>query len=897
MSERLKLPDSTPFKAEMLVSEAADLTPEAVAAFGEIVNDSGIGTLQIKAVKDLQPTDLSHLSEGHKRALQFGNSVVVDAGMGIGALIDAVPQGEQEFSTNAVNRALVEAGLVPEGRVMKMGTSGAVVDEQRGAEVTEITIFETRGKVTEVMSKSKAAWSDAEGNLQVSKLETDKRVLLENQFLVVEGKMDDSNALALQIDVGNSDVDLYQLIAKAAQQAGFEDYTVRCTIEGPMQATVSVIKQLPEQKIENMDGVKDVLVQYTVENNVTFHFVGSRSAQVSRQNERWGDISGNSVYSPNGHYHGYSVDGKVGGHIIGIKPQPGAKVMMIVEPAKVVQVVEKKIESLKEFNILQGRELTEEQADELYRLQQEFINGSLRDGFAVLSQLETGEKVESKFASHIKEIKGLIETNSADELLKYYEILHVDTSLNDRQKLFLEFLMGLGFVDLNIKIGLQTAQIMVDQDVHGEYFDTESKEQLTGLKIDEQGGGLLDRMRQPANVAYQIGNKMQELFGDDPEKYWQLVNQALKSNPELDALAKKLVSMRYVPEETEILGIAQSLHWSGWGGDGSALKEIPELNSPDFLRHVIAWHGGKAESEIPHFTKRMGLFAAMIAKIKESESKSLAKAVKANFSDEKELNIFDAGAGTVARGSANWIARSLQDSFGKITIDVGEVDGKSLKSLVGLKGKKPLPDLKDNILLGNAIRLDLNQPWDNAPTDKYHVFTLSIVLHQLMDSERGAKNVARVLKTATQATKQGGFIAWSDVGSQAYIQSTILPFNVADREGSVPQNIFEHISFDDVKVPTHREGEIQFYKIPYRLSKLRHSTPDSVTAQEGSGIYESNIFNIIEVPEWVVDQLNGVKENPATCDLIIAEYLEGSQDDVHETRQHFNALISEQLSL
>lgn len=564
-----------------------------------------------------------------------------------------------------------------------------------------------------------------------------------------------------------------------------------------------------------------------------------------------------------------------------------------------------KVENLKEFNLLQGLQLDESEADQLYQLQQEFINSSLRYGFEVLNQVETDDKVESRFASHLKEVKGIIlklrsgghlEANSADELLQYYENIHCDSDLDDRQKLFLEFLMGLGFVDFNIKIGLQTAQTMIDQDVHGEYFDAETKAQLTGLKINEQVGGVLEGLRQPADVAYQIGDKMQEIFGADPEKYWQLVNQALKSNPELDALAKKVVSMRYIPGETEILGIAQSLHWSGWGGDGSVLKEIPDLNSPDFLRHIIAWHGGESGSESPHFAKRMGLFAAMIAKIKEREAQSMANAVKANFADVAELKIFDAGAGTAARGSANWIARALQDDFERITIDTGEVDGKSLKSLSALKGKKPLPDLKDNVILGNAVRLDLNQPWPNAPREQYHIFTISIVLHQLMDSELGAAKVAQVLRAATQATKQGGFIAWSDAGSHAYIQSTILPFNVADREGGVPKNIFEYISFDDVKIPTGKEGSIQFYKIPYRLSKLRHSTPDSVSAQEGSGIYESNTFNVVEVPDWVVDQLNGVKENPSACDAIIEQYLEGSQDQVSETRQQFSALISEQLA-
>lgn len=326
----------------MLVEEAQELTPEAVKKFSDIIEDSGIGSSKIKAVKDIQTEDMAHLSDGAKRSLNFSNSIIVDAGQGIGALINAVPQAEQTFSTSEVNKALSDAGLIAEGRVMKMGTSGAVVEDQRGAEVIEVTIFDTRDKVTSVTSKTKAAWSDEEGQLRVSSFDDDKRVLLENEFLVEERDMKKSNALALQIDhVESNDIDLYQLIAKAAEEAGFENYSVRCTISGPIKAKMAVIKALPEQRIENMEGVREALAVHDMQTNSTFHFTGTRSTQVSRQNERWGEITGNPVYSPNGHYHGSSVDGKVGGHIQGITPQKGAKILMIIEPAKVAQIVKK----------------------------------------------------------------------------------------------------------------------------------------------------------------------------------------------------------------------------------------------------------------------------------------------------------------------------------------------------------------------------------------------------------------------------------------------------------------------------------------------------------------------------------------------------------------------------
>ncbi|MFA5948162.1 MAG: hypothetical protein WC806_04275, partial [Candidatus Gracilibacteria bacterium] len=231
--------------------------------------------------------------------------------------------------------------------VIIMGTSGAVIDDaeiERGAEVIEAIILKTKNGVTDVISKSKAAWSNDKGKLQISNLEDDKRVLLENKFLVYEGDMKESNALAIEIAVGNSDVDLYKLIADAGKAAGFNDYTIRCTIEGPVKAEMAVIRALPEQKIIDINGINNVLVTDTMETdgkNSVFHFTGTRSGQISRQSDQLGEITKNRIYSPNGHEHGYSTDGKIGGHIRNIFPQKGSTVRLIIEPAKVVQILKK----------------------------------------------------------------------------------------------------------------------------------------------------------------------------------------------------------------------------------------------------------------------------------------------------------------------------------------------------------------------------------------------------------------------------------------------------------------------------------------------------------------------------------------------------------------------------
>jgi len=172
-------------------------------------------------------------------------------------------------------------------------------------------------------------------------LETPERVLLENEFIVEKGEIAENKGIFIEIDVKNYEVDLYTLIASATKNAGLDNYTIICSISGGVTANLAVIKGLPEQKIEDMSGVKNVLIAHELKNDSEFHFVGTRSVEKSRQNEKWGQITGNPVYSPNGHYHGYSADNKIGGHILGIKPHKGAKVRLVIEPARVVQVVKK----------------------------------------------------------------------------------------------------------------------------------------------------------------------------------------------------------------------------------------------------------------------------------------------------------------------------------------------------------------------------------------------------------------------------------------------------------------------------------------------------------------------------------------------------------------------------
>lgn len=338
------LPEESTMEVKTLVEEIPEVDQEGADALEDSFRAQGYNSARTALVRDLAAHP--HLMVGYPRyvdqAMRFSNCTIVDSGMGIGALANAVPREEQEFSTLDVNAALVEAGVLDRGETyLQIGTSGAVLEDGSGAEVIITTLMDVRDDVTVVGSLSKAAWTDEEGEIHVDSLKTDKRVLLENMCVAKRGEVKDSNGIFVDIEMGQDGGNLYEVIAKAAEAAGYEDYTVRATVRGPAELKLAVITTLPEEAPQNMGDVLDILAVHSgLESDGEFHFIGTRSARESRQNERWGEISGDKVYSRNGHYHGFTADGKYGGHVLGVNPKKGAKVMMVIEPANVVQVSE-----------------------------------------------------------------------------------------------------------------------------------------------------------------------------------------------------------------------------------------------------------------------------------------------------------------------------------------------------------------------------------------------------------------------------------------------------------------------------------------------------------------------------------------------------------------------------
>lgn len=333
---------SKKYEVITLKDNAPELSDDQLNSFTDTITNSGIGSTRFKRVNELTNSDLQGMSNGEIAAIHYSGSRIVDHG-GINNLVDGIAVEEQQFSTQKINDALIENGIIPSDLdAIKMGPAGAVVENGRGGEVIEATMFKTRKDVDKIMSKAKVAWSDQHGNLRVTTPQDDNRVILENQVVLTKKPIEESKAIAMEIDVTTPGVDLVKLISNAANAAGIEDYSVRCTISGPITTDLSVLTSLPQNPLQDMKEVGTYLQKFPDVNfNGTFHFTGSRTALESRQSEKWGSpqFTGNPVYSPDGHYHGYGVEQEIGGHILNMRPNKGALVKLLIEPAEVVQVV------------------------------------------------------------------------------------------------------------------------------------------------------------------------------------------------------------------------------------------------------------------------------------------------------------------------------------------------------------------------------------------------------------------------------------------------------------------------------------------------------------------------------------------------------------------------------
>lgn len=341
MVNRRELSETSSYRTREIVSEIPEITPRTLEVIQAFFHERVAGQVDVLSSSDARKKE--NIDRKLIKALGYSGSVILDTGS-IGNLTDAVPQVEQEFSTLDIAQALRQDGLIQDDeRYLKMGASGAVVNKSKGAEVIEAQYIASG----EAAMLGKTASQNEQGVLMAQRSVDPARVLLENEFIVRNQAAEKGKSILIRLELReNFEQDLIAIIDQAAQAAGLEHYTVRATIVGPVQADVAVISRLPERPIQSAAEIASLLVvgrQEAQSSENIFHFVGSRSTAETRVNQRWQELTGSRIYPGEraGHYHGYSEDGKMGGHIRNLRPQAGSRVEIILEPAKVVAVEKK----------------------------------------------------------------------------------------------------------------------------------------------------------------------------------------------------------------------------------------------------------------------------------------------------------------------------------------------------------------------------------------------------------------------------------------------------------------------------------------------------------------------------------------------------------------------------
>lgn len=576
------------------------------------------------------------------------------------------------------------------------------------------------------------------------------------------------------------------------------------------------------------------------------------------------------------------------------------KVETLDQSEAVQRLLEKdSVSTLAEFDCLQGYEIAnQEEAQKIAALQKEFVQSALREGFEKLATCERGEvdialgsleKVFRAIYHYFNVVRMLPQTprgsmgclQVADFSVKIYETIHSTEGLSDRERLFCEFLVGLGNFDLATEMGAETIQRLLgkyesesDEDHRGKF--TFAKADVARLKASLIGRGgqkILDGLKAVDSAAFELGNIIVNLFKENHEDFWLRLEQTIAEDPYMEAAAKRLVSMRYIPKNQRFLGAAQALHWGGFGNDAAWIAEHPDLA---FLkRHAIGWMDG-SEGQA-HFGSRMALFGKAITPLKERAFKVGAACLEDTFPDQESFKIFDSCSGLGAKGIAG-IGKYLGGK--NVDLTIADVAGKTLAETYSKKDQRD----ENGVMIEGMEYQDLSLPLDGSKhRDKFDMYSAAIGEHQLTDGDLGRDNLINLFRFGTEIVKNGGFISFPDVGGKAYIQYSVIPSNLVDREGEVPENIYASgVSFEDVAVRT-RPG---FRKIPYRLSALRYATPEKLAEETGAGIYEYNIFKVVEIPDSTGEMLEGAREcgDFDRCDEIMQQHfdIQGIQTRVKE---------------
>ena len=410
----------------------------------------------------------------------------------------------------------------------------------------------------------------------------------------------------------------------------------------------------------------------------------------------------------------------------------------------------------------------------------------------------------------------------------FYCQVHESSELTEEQKLGFEFLLGLERFLIAVEITLKFAIFLRDRCELTEFQHLELEEMEKQVHSETR---FFKRLARASEASEKTIDVITEIFrAETPQQsYWQAAKAFYAENTELERLAKALISIHYEPEDACFLGIAQHLHWNGFGGDGKYLthEKLKALENQAFY-----YHGNQtANASCPHFTQRLKIFGQGLEELMTFVSQATTNALTAHHHDDTPICIYDLCTGpTFAAVAAT--AATLKQQGHKVALTLSDVDGSSLKALVDKKNKAA------DGLIEDVRYEDLNLPLEppESDLDKYDLVSASLGLHQLPDHRQKA-----CIQHFTRVAKPGGFISIPHVNELAHTQLMLIPANIVDRESFVPDEIL--FNFKGLAV---RHGTGGSLKVPYPLRGVTTHSPEN---SDKENLYGYTMYVVVELTE------------------------------------------------
>lgn len=491
------------------------------------------------------------------------------------------------------------------------------------------------------------------------------------------------------------------------------------------------------------------------------------------------------------------------------------------------------------FKAAQGAEIeTDSDAQELLDRQNAFVIKALE----VLNCVDEGtastdvalNAVMDDFRQYVRDIEAADVINNPEKFeplqTAFYKRFHEDPDISDEHKLGLEFLTGLVRFSLATTVTLEFAKYLRDE------YGVEAFNDLDIQAMEEDIASepdLLKHLEKSSDACTPVIDAITDTFINKKLEnftYWEMAREFFAKNPKMDQLAKELVSIQYVPEDQTFLGLAQFLHWNGFGGNG---RFIEGTRVASLASQKLQYHGGD-DATTANFGKRMQVFGDTIATVKNPAAQAVIHALRQHAqTNEGPIRLYDFCTGPVY-GAVQPIGDALVKQGIDIEYTLSDVDGANLSTLFN---KKANPANK----IGAVHYVDLNAPLEATDDQKgkYHLVSAAIGMHQL--SEEGQRNAMRHF---TEITAPGGYISIPHVNENVHWQLMLIPINITDREGFVADQLLHN--FKDFAV---EQGDDR-YKIAYPLKQV--STDHT---SDKPHLYDFTMYKVIEISGEKLDYL------------------------------------------